>query len=106
MHLGLEVLLTGMTQITVLDVPGDLAVMAGTTETPIDDIGHLDLVTACLELEAKVSMANLAGEADTVKPVRENYRSYTGLGGIIIDYDVTVFCTGILTKRTRGDNNQ
>ena len=47
---------TGMAHPAVFYGPGNLPVMASTTELTVDDFGHGDLVTTCLELKAQIGM--------------------------------------------------
>jgi hypothetical protein len=66
--------------------------VASTTEFTIDDLGHCYLVTSSLELEAKVSVANLATKTNTVEPVWKYHRTDTGRIGVVVDNNICVLC--------------
>jgi len=80
-----------MAQITVLNRPGDVAVVAGAAILAIDDLQHIYLVSAGPEFETQIRVADLAAEPDAMKPVREHDRPHTGLVRIIVHYYVTEF---------------
>jgi hypothetical protein len=65
--------------------------VAGTTELTIDYFQHIDLVAAGLELEAQVSMTDLATKSNTVKPVGKDSRPHSRFIRVVINYDITVF---------------
>jgi len=80
-----------MTQDAVFYRPGNLAIVTRTTELSLDDLVHVDVVAASLELESEVGMANLATEAYAMEPVREDHRAHASGIRIIVDYHVSVF---------------
>jgi hypothetical protein len=88
-----------MAQVTVFYRPGNVSIMASTTIFTIDDLQHVYFISAGFEFEAKISMAYLAAEPDTVKPVWKNNRSHTGRIRIVIYYNITVFRVRIASHK-------
>jgi hypothetical protein len=80
-----------MAQIAVLGGPGQFAVVARTTKLAIDNLKHIDLVTASLELKTQVSVADLATEPHAVEPVWKHYWTHPGGIGVIVNDNITVF---------------
>ena len=91
MNLGRRSRFSRMTDITVFDRPGNLAIMAGTTILPIDNFQHIDLITAGFHFETQIGVTDLASEADAVKPVRENDRAHCSSIRIIIYQYIAIF---------------
>src|SRR3990172_1907404 len=67
---------TRVTHAAVLHRPCDLSVMTGAAKLAVDDLGHIDLVAARLELKSQIGVTYLAPEPDPVKPVREDNRPH------------------------------
>jgi hypothetical protein len=79
MYLRLGTGFSGVTQIAVLDRPGNVAVMAGAAVFAVDDLQHADFIPPGLELEAQVGMANLAAKTYPVKPMWEHDGAHPGI---------------------------
>src|SRR5690606_29199343 len=75
-------------------------------ELTVYDLGHRDLVAAGLELEAEVSMADLAAETDAMEPVREHHRTHTCRIRVVVDDDVTIFRLSRLRSRPEPQSDQ
>src|SRR5210317_940061 len=88
MDLCWRVRLPGVAQLAVLDRPGDITIMTGTTVLAIYDLHHVDFIATGFERESQVAVANLAAKTNTMKPVRENDRSHAGIIGEFIDDDI------------------
>ena len=91
MDLGLRTRFAGMTDITGLHRPRNLAIVAGAAILAINNFQHIDIVSACFELEAQIGMAYFATETDAMKPVREDNRAHTGCFRIVVDHDIPIF---------------
>lgn len=64
-------------QRAVLWAPCYFIVMAGAAEFSIQDVCHEYIVGSCAHSETDFSVAYIAFEANAMKPVREDYRTYT-----------------------------
>jgi len=80
-----------MTEIAAFDGPGYFSVMASATILTVDNFQHIDLIAARFHLESKICMADLASEADAMKPVRKNDRAHACSLRVIIDQYIAVF---------------
>ena len=82
--------LARMAKIAVLRRPGNIVVVAGTTELAIDDVGHCDRIPPRLHLESQFSMTDLAAEPDAVKPVGKDYRPHAIFLRLAIDHHISI----------------
>ena len=90
MHLGRLARHARMAEIAAFDGPGYLSVMASAAVLTVDDFQHVDLVAARFHLESKIGMADLASEADAMKPVRKYDRAHTRSLRVIVDQYIAV----------------
>lgn len=76
---GWQAAFARMTQVAVFHGPRDGPVVAHTAKTAFHDVVHLHLIGSGAHLEAELEMADLAAEANAMKPVRENNRAHSFL---------------------------
>ena len=88
-----NVALSGMAPVTVNRGPGDAAVMTFSAEVALNDLDHINVVCALPHLK-NGWMADFAFEPDSMKPVGKNDRRHSGLFGIAIHGNITVFGLG------------
>src|SRR4030065_845167 len=83
--------LSGMAQIAALRPPGDSVIVAHAAEFAVDDFRHEHIVSAGAHFETEFRMADLAAEADAMKPVREDHRPHAFLLRTLVEHHVPVF---------------
>lgn len=96
MHLRRRSRFRRMAHLAIFDGPGDITIVASAAKFAIDDLRHVDPVTAGLEHEAQIGVTNLALKANTVKPMGKDRRPHAGGIGKIVDDDVAVFRMGVV----------
>jgi hypothetical protein len=79
-----------MAEIAIFDGPGNSTIVACAAELSIYDLEHIDVVSACLECEAQITVANLASKPDPVKPVWEDDRAHARIVGVLVHDHVAV----------------
>jgi hypothetical protein len=84
--------LARVTQIAFIGCPGNVAIVTGATEASVDDIRHREVITANAHLESEFGVANLATEADAVKPMRKYHRAHAFLLRTTVEDHVGIFC--------------
>ena len=94
MHLSRSARLGCVTHIAGIYSPGNFSIMAGSAKLAVDDSGHVYIISAGLEFESQIGMADLAGKAYPVKPVRENDRPHARRIRVIVDNYVAIFGLG------------
>lgn len=92
-----------MAHVAPLYRPGNLSVVTHSTETPLYDRVHRDVIGTCAHLEAKLGMTNLAAKSYPMKPMRINHRPHAILFGRVIKDYVGVLC---LSKACREEYEQ
>jgi hypothetical protein len=73
--------------------------MTGSAILSIYDFQHVYLAASRLEWKTNVTVAGLAGIANTMKPVGKNNRTNTALVRIIIEDDITIFSLAFATVK-------
>lgn len=87
---GFQTRPTRVAEVAILHRPGDFAIVAHTTELPVDDGIHGDVVGAGAHLKTQFTMADLAAKTHPVKPMWKNDRSHAFRLSPIIEYDIAI----------------
>lgn len=95
-----------MAKVASIGCPGDVSIVAGTTELSIHDISHLEIVAPYAHLEAELGMAYLAAKTDTMKPMRKDHRSHPLPFRAPIEYDVAILGRGPRHHTGQSDQQQ
>lgn len=80
-----------MAQATIINRPGNITIMASTTEFSLDNFIHGDIICPGPHLETELCMADPALKANSVKPVREYNRPLSFLFSPLIKNDISIF---------------
>jgi hypothetical protein len=81
-----------MAKVAIFSRPGDLAVVAGTTELPINYIAHGYQIGPGTHFKAQFVMTHFTSKPDTVKPMGEDHRAHSLVIRAFIEYHVSVLC--------------
>jgi hypothetical protein len=72
--------------------------MASPAILSIDNLQHVDLVASGFELEAEITVADLAAETDAVKPMREDDGPHARFVRELVNDDVSILGIGRFVK--------
>lgn len=82
-----------MTKVTPVRCPSDVTIVACPAKLPVNDIGHLEIITADTHIEPKFSMTHLAAETDAMKPVGKYYWPHAFLFCPSIENHISILCS-------------
>jgi len=78
---------------TIIDRPGDLAIVAHTTVLTVNDLAHGNFISSHAHFKSKFMMTNLAAKPNPMKPVWKNNRAHIILFSHSIQYDIRILGT-------------
>jgi hypothetical protein len=80
-----------MTKITVLDRPGDIAVVAHPAVPASDNVVHGHVIGTRTHFESEFVVTDLAAKANTMKPVWKHHRPHILFLRISVQDHITIF---------------
>ena len=93
-NMGFQAGQPGMTQVAILDSPGNLAIMAHSAKFALRDFIHGDIIGARPHFKPQFVVTDLATKTDSMKPVRKHHGPDALLFRIIVQYHVAILRTG------------